>query len=299
MMFFNKIKPANRKVSQRPILYRMKRSLLDQLKLWGVVGIVAGFLALSYKFLFYAPQFDLQEVEFSGNFNHLTHKQLVQLADIPFGENLLSMNLKQLRIRLQKDPWAHNILIRRIFPNKLAIVIDEYEPVALLEVNVDPGTDKNQKDVNRYYVNDRGRVFDAVESGEEINLPLITGFTKTYLKKYPLYYGPQLLAAMEFLKTFLADSANQQFTVTRLHYDEFSGYTVHLAKRVPPDETEISMTVFFGLNRRDEQLASWHLLVDRMQDSQTWFKVVDLHIEGKIFAQMETHGSGNVLKSLK
>lgn len=285
MMFFNKIKLANRKVSQRPILYRMKRSLLDQLKLWGVVGIVAGFLALSYKFLFYAPQFDLQEVEFSGNFNHLTHKQLVQLADIPFGENLLSMNLKQLRIRLQKDPWAHNILIRRIFPNKLAIVIDEYEPVALLDVNRD-----------RYYVNDQGVAFDAVESGQEINLPLITGFTKTYLKKYPLYYGPQLLATMEFLKTFLADSANQQFTVTRLHYDEFGGHTLHLAKRVSPDETEISMTVFFGLNRRDEQLASWHLLVDRMQASQTWFKVVDLHIEGKIFAQMETHGNSDKSK---
>ncbi len=80
--------------------------------------------------------------------------------------NFISIDLDKARAAFESVPWVRQATLRRIWPDRLAVRLDEHHPVALWL-----GEDGNER-----LVNDFGEVFEAnVGDVEDENLPQFSG----------------------------------------------------------------------------------------------------------------------------
>jgi cell division protein FtsQ len=104
--------------------------------------------------------------------------------------NFFSIDLDRARAAFESVPWVRQATLRRIWPDRLAVRLDEHHPVALWQ-----GDDGNER-----LVNDHGEVFEAnVGDVEDEDLPQFSGPPGTSAAMLSLYrrlaplYGAQRL----------------------------------------------------------------------------------------------------------
>lgn len=106
--------------------------------------------------------FNTTTIQITGH-GHLTKAQVMQLAGIAHGQNILSVNLGQARKRLISHEWIADAAVNRRLPDGLGIVIREHTPAAV--INLGPG----------FLMDARGRVFKKLGPGESGQLPVVHG----------------------------------------------------------------------------------------------------------------------------
>lgn len=74
------------------------------------------------------PYFGLATMSIEGH-RRLEKAEIVALAGVVQGENILAMDLEAVRQRLADDPWVEQANVRRVLPDGLAIDIQEREAV--------------------------------------------------------------------------------------------------------------------------------------------------------------------------
>ena len=131
------------------------------LMLWtaNLLYAFAGALALSAGFnaAIRLPWFELREVVVSGELDHVTREQLQQAVRQLKG-NFFTLDLNQAMSGFEKLPWVRSVNLRRRWPDRLEVVLQEQVPLA----RWDGGG----------LVNTYGEVFPG-ETG--LNLPLFSG----------------------------------------------------------------------------------------------------------------------------
>jgi cell division protein FtsQ len=125
-----------------------------------IVAVSVGLLA-GYRWLTTVNYFDLTNVEIAG-LSRLSDEHVRSLAEITPGDNLLSMDMEQIRLALTRDPWIESATVKRVLPGSLSIQIVERVPAYL--VNYEGGL---------YYCDESGRLIDRVEAGTFVSLPQI------------------------------------------------------------------------------------------------------------------------------
>jgi cell division protein FtsQ len=76
------------------------------------------------------PAFSIQSVTVRGN---VTHSNAVTLRANVLPQltgNFFTLNLLQARQAFEQIPWIRSALVRREFPNRLSVTLDEFQPVA-------------------------------------------------------------------------------------------------------------------------------------------------------------------------
>ena len=267
-MFFKK-NTANRKTTKRPRLYRMRRAVLDWILFAGNTVLIVGAITGSYYFLATSSVFKLKEVELSGSFRHTTQKGVEKLAEAPLGKNLFTINLNRLEENVRRHPWIKRVEVRRQLPGKIRIHVEEYEPMAIIRAGDD------------YLMSFEGKIFKKLRAGEAPDLPVISGFDPEKLGKYPSYYRAHVEEAFSFLNRLLARPL-AGFGVKEIHYSVTEGITLTTAKN--------STEIYFGQGDYEQKLDRWQEFAAAQGGGDTLYKRIDLHVEGKIFAQGETHG---------
>jgi len=130
--------------------------------LTGVYLFVMGPMQSLYGNLQY---FRIHEIEVSGCVM-TTPAALRKFADISYELNMLSIDPDAMQNRLLKHPWVAGAAIRRIWPDRLNVVIREYRPHALVV----------QEDKDGFeYLDRKGTVFATVIPGQDIDFPVISG----------------------------------------------------------------------------------------------------------------------------
>lgn len=94
----------------------------------------------------------------------LTEKEILTLASVRSSANLLTINRDAIARRIRANPWVREVFVGREFPGRLVIVVRERKAVALLE-----------RDEGLYLVDGEGTPFKKLETGEESDLPVLTG----------------------------------------------------------------------------------------------------------------------------
>jgi len=146
---------------------RARRRRKASLVLKVTAGIVAvpllalGFI-LAHDLITQWDHFNARTIQVSGH-HHLTEEQVLQLAGIERGQNILSVNLGQARKRLISHGWIADAAVNRKLPDGLGIVIREHTPAALIDIG--PG----------FLMDAQGRVFKKVRPGEARKLPVVGG----------------------------------------------------------------------------------------------------------------------------
>lgn len=109
-----------------------------------------------------SPYFAVREIQVRGGEN-LGGQEIVTLAGLKQGMNIWHIEPATIEKRVAKHPWVRRALVRREFPRRVVIEIEERAPKAIVAMG------------KLYYVDSDGVVFKEVGAGESIQFPLLTG----------------------------------------------------------------------------------------------------------------------------
>jgi cell division protein FtsQ len=76
------------------------------------------------------PVFPLRQVKVNGELNHVTREQLKLIVSHYLQGNFFTLDLAQTRDAFQKLPWVRNVSVRRRWPDRLEVQIEEHRELA-------------------------------------------------------------------------------------------------------------------------------------------------------------------------
>lgn len=133
--------------------------LLLTLSLVTVLGVG---LLYGYRYLTTHPYFELKEIHVTGA-HRLSRNTVLETADVDLGLNCLDMNVGEVEQRLSANPWVESVTVRRDFPNRLRINVEEKVPAFWMR----------QGD-GLYFADASGKVIAPMHPGEMASLPVLT-----------------------------------------------------------------------------------------------------------------------------
>jgi len=130
----------------------------------GVGLVVAGLL-----WLMRSPMFPIRGIVLDGDLSRNSVPTIRANAAPRLAGNFFSVDLQAGRAAFESVPWVRRAVVRRVWPDRLAVRLEEHRAAALWE-----GTDA-ERNVDRL-VNGFGEVFDAnVGDVEDEELPRLAG----------------------------------------------------------------------------------------------------------------------------
>ncbi|MDP3087730.1 MAG: cell division protein FtsQ/DivIB [Methylotenera sp.] len=90
-------------------------------------------VAMLYAVLFavvHLPIFPLREVAVNGQLNHVSREQVKLIVAKHLKGNFFTLDLIKARNAFEKLPWARKVSVRRRWPDKLEVVIEEHQALA-------------------------------------------------------------------------------------------------------------------------------------------------------------------------
>lgn len=143
--------------------------------------------------------------------------ELQVVGELALGQNLLSIDEQEAKARLERHPWIREVVLRRCFPNRLILDVQERTPAAILSYG------------ELYYVDQGGEVFKRVKPGDRLNLPVLTGLDKPgHLQKGEI--GRQAIReALTLIQKVAEKTRFQPDQISEIHVDENAGYSIYTA----------------------------------------------------------------------
>jgi cell division protein FtsQ len=153
-----------------------------------VGALVAGVL-----WLMRSPLFPIRGIQLDGDLLRNNVPTIRANAAPRLAGNFFSVDLQQGREAFESVPWVRSAVVRRVWPDRLAVRLEEHRAAALWAAI--EGADSNGGTANRL-VNSHGEVFDAnVGDVEDDSLPTLEG---------PEGSAAQMLALLQRLQPLLA-----------------------------------------------------------------------------------------------
>lgn len=167
------------------------------------VGLVLLLLAGGLLWLAQRPAMTISRISLQGDHAHLSRTEVLTSVVPQLKGQFLTMNLAAAQAAFEGLPWVRRAEVRRVWPGRLVVTLQEHVPVALWQ----QGEDEQGGDEK--LVNSQGEIFDA-NLGElsEEDLPVLEGPTAesarllaTWQRLAPLF-GP---AGDELVRLRLSD----------------------------------------------------------------------------------------------
>jgi cell division protein FtsQ len=128
----------------------------------------------------------VREIKLEGC-QKIEQETLLSLIKIEGMPNLFTIRLSELAKRLETHPWIDQVKMRKVFPNKILIQVEERKPIAILHLE------------ELYYIDTKGEIFSPVGEKDEYNYPFLTGLSRQALEKDPTETKRLVAMALELL----------------------------------------------------------------------------------------------------
>lgn len=107
-----------------------KPSLLNWIaNLLYAMSVLVMFYAVLYVVV-HLPIFPLREVRVNGALEHVSREQVKLIVAKHLQGNFFTLDLVKARDAFEKLPWARNVSVRRRWPDKLEVMIEEHQALA-------------------------------------------------------------------------------------------------------------------------------------------------------------------------
>jgi len=93
------------------------------------VCVVSALYAVIYVVV-HLPIFPLREVKVDGRLSHVSREQVKLIVAKHLKGNFFTLDLVKARDAFEKLPWARKVSVRRRWPDKLEVVIEEHQALA-------------------------------------------------------------------------------------------------------------------------------------------------------------------------
>ena len=100
----------------------------------------------------------IRSIQLQGNFANLEQREVEAALEKYIGQGFFSLDIHQLQQSIKASPWTEAVSVRRIWPDRLRVVIYERKPVARWD--------------DEHLLSDRARIYQA-NSSDFSHLPLV------------------------------------------------------------------------------------------------------------------------------
>ena len=196
-------------------------------------------VAAAPAFFFENSYFFVREIQVRGG-EKVGGDEIVAMAGLRQGMNIWKIDPSGIERKVAKHPWVRRVLVRRDFPRRVVIEVEERTPKAIVALG------------KLYYVDADGALFKEVSAGETVNFPLLTGLRAEQLAKANAALRGKIKEAVRLGDLMVKDAR----TLSEIHFDE-SGRLVVYTTAFP-----VALKMGWGewdakLKRLDRVLALW------------------------------------------
>lgn len=186
-------------------------------------AVVIVFFSAVFLFVYDAltqwDKFSIQQIRVSGN-TVLTESQIIRLAGISEGDNILSINRSLLQKKILTNPWVIGVSVSRDFPSTMDISVSEHRALAILDIG------------RRFIVNGYGDIFKEWEPSDPSDFPVISGVKRSQIPlSGNISQSPVISKALKILKMSRDTEAVLPFSeISGIDVDVDLGITVSARK---------------------------------------------------------------------
>ncbi|MDQ5986284.1 MAG: Cell division protein FtsQ [Syntrophus sp. SKADARSKE-3] len=257
---------SNRLVAAK---YRLKRrsdhilrDVLTSFASLAAIMVLTAALIYSFSFIVSMPCLQAKEIMIRGC-KELTEKDILSLAGIKPSQSILVVNVGEVGRRIKVNPWVREVSVGRELPDRVVIEIQERKPVALLKM-----------DTAFYLVDVEGVTFKKLEIGDEMDLPVLTGFYNS--GKTDMNLLGKSLDLLQYLSK--AEFFPNLRTVSEIHGNERLGISVF---------TNTGLSLLLGFDNYENKFKQLPVVMadlDR-RNQKTGFVQIDLSDPVKVTVQ--------------
>jgi cell division protein FtsQ len=225
-----------------------------------VVGFTGVAFASAYSWITRSPLFTVRTIDM----NRCSNVSLEEVWAIVRGDGsgiLWSVPAKEVARRLSGHPWVRSVSVRKSFPDRLVVRIQERTPVAMVNLDV------------LHYLDEEGRPFKRLTAYDPKNLAIVTGFSRgDLLRKDPVTVR-DLRKTLDLLRSVEAGSLRQN--VSEIHFDAQDGYTVVTR--------DAGLQLKVGTIDVKEAIRRIEAAMPRISGTTRSSGIADLKTEGRVF----------------
>lgn len=114
------------------------------------------------EFVLESPYFSVREIQVRGA-EKVSGDEVIAMAGLRRGMSIWRLDLAAIEKKIGQHPWVRRVFVRREFPRRIIIDVQERTPKAIVALR------------KLYYVDAEGMLFKEVGPGENVTFPLLTG----------------------------------------------------------------------------------------------------------------------------
>jgi cell division protein FtsQ len=227
-----------------------------------VVVLVTAAGAAVYSWLGHSRLFSVRDIDMN-RCAYVTRDEVSGILSGVAQGNIWSLSSRDIGRRLLTHPWARSVSVRKVFPDRLVVRIEERKPAAM--VNLDA----------LYYVDEEGTIFKRLTAYDPKNFPIVTGFSRGELTARDAVTLQNLRKTLELLRC--TESGVLRQNISEVHFDAQEGYT--LVTRDSGLQLKIGMMDFREAMKRIEEAMPKLSSVGQARG------IVDLKTAGRIYVR--------------
>ncbi len=212
-------------------------------------------------FVLESPYFSVREIQVRG-IDKVSGDQVVAMAGLRRGMSIWSIDLEAIEKKISRHPWVRRVAVRREFPRRVIIDVEERTPKAIVALR------------KLYYVDADGMVFKEVGPGENVKFPLLTGLR-----------AEQFAAPDPTTRKRIQDALRlSEMMVQRSH----SLSEIHFAK---PDRLVVYTTAYpialhMGWGNWEEKLLRMERLLELWKGNEERLASLDMSFRDQVVARL-------------
>ncbi len=177
--------------------------------------------------------------------------------------SIWSLSSREIGGRLLSHPWVRSVSVRKEFPDRLVVRIEERKPAAMINLDT------------LYYVDEDGTIFKRLTAYDPKTFPIVTGFSRADIKARDAVALQNLRRTLDLLRC--AEAGPLSRNISEVHFDAQEGYT--LVARDTGLALKIGTMDFREAMRRIEEA------LPKLSGLGQSRGVVDLKTAGRIFVR--------------
>jgi cell division protein FtsQ len=215
--------------------------------------------------------FSVREIQVRGA-DKVSGNEIVTIAGLRQGMSIWKVELSRIEKKIAKHPWVRRVLVRREFPSRIIIDVEERTPKAIVAVR------------KLYYVDSDGAVFKEVAPGENVKFPLLTGLRAEDVMAADPAVRRRIRDAMRLAELM----AQRSHSLSEIHFDALDRLVVYT--------TSYPVALHMGWGDWDEKLDRMERLLTLWKGHEERLASLDMSFRNQVVARVRRAQNQSSLK---
>jgi cell division protein FtsQ len=206
--------------------------------------------------------FSVREIKVKGG-EKVGGSEIVAMAGLSHGMSIWRVDPAEIESKVGGHPWVSRVLVRREFPRRVVIEVEEREAKAIAALG------------KLYYVDRDGFIFKAVEEGERTDFPLLTGLKQEDLRYPTSFTTRQRIQGALGLSELMAKEA---FALSEIKFLPREGLIVYPVGR--------RVALAMGTGNWEDKIKRLGRVLDLWKGNEERLAVLDLSFRNQVVVRL-------------